>query len=81
MRRRCFAGDGTRFVIPAFGAYTSSLNVLDRAYQGLFNRETLMVLLRPGGRGAMFHANVHDGAITCPSAFDDRVVWAGVGSG
>ncbi len=40
VRRRCFAGDGARMVMPAFGAYTGSLNVLDRAYAGLF---------RPGG--------------------------------
>ena len=36
LRRRCFAGDGSRLVMPAFGAYTGSLNVLDRAYAGLF---------------------------------------------
>ncbi|MGB3388612.1 MAG: ligase-associated DNA damage response endonuclease PdeM [Pseudaminobacter sp.] len=36
VRRRCFASDGSRVVMPAFGAYTGSLNVLDRAYHGLF---------------------------------------------
>ncbi|WP_054312005.1 ligase-associated DNA damage response endonuclease PdeM [Mesorhizobium sp. 1M-11] len=45
VRRRCFAGDGTRLIMPAFGAYTGSLNVLDRAYQGLFRRETLMAYM------------------------------------
>ena len=29
--RRCFAGDGARLVMPAFGAYAGGLNVRDRA--------------------------------------------------
>lgn len=41
VRRRCFAGDGLRMILPAFGAYTGSLNVLDRAYHGLFRGESL----------------------------------------
>ena len=41
VRRRCFAGDGRRMIMPAFGAYTGSLNVLDRAYAGLFRLESL----------------------------------------
>ena len=45
VRRRCFAGDGTRMIMPAFGAYTGSLNVLDRAYRGLFRRETLVAYM------------------------------------
>ena len=36
VRRKCFAGDGTRLVLPAFGAYAGGLNVLDRAFAGLF---------------------------------------------
>ncbi|MBB6468961.1 hypothetical protein HNQ96_004848 [Aminobacter lissarensis] len=36
VRRRCFASDGLRLVMPAFGAFTGSLNVLDRAYKGMF---------------------------------------------
>jgi DNA ligase-associated metallophosphoesterase len=39
VRRRCFASDGRRVIMPAFGAYTGSLNVLDRAYRGLFEWE------------------------------------------
>jgi DNA ligase-associated metallophosphoesterase len=39
VRRRCFASDGERLIMPAFGAYTGSLNVLDRAYAGLFRWE------------------------------------------
>jgi len=45
VRRRCFAGDGSRMIMPAFGAYTGSLNVLDRAYRGLFRHETLMAYM------------------------------------
>lgn len=45
LRRRCFATDGARMVMPAFGAYTGSLNVMDRAYAGLFSMETLMAYL------------------------------------
>ncbi|MGD9915542.1 MAG: ligase-associated DNA damage response endonuclease PdeM [Rhizobiaceae bacterium] len=45
VRRRCFASDGKRLVMPAFGAYTGSLNMLDRAYAGLFEAETLMAYM------------------------------------
>jgi hypothetical protein len=45
VRRRCFASDGERIVMPAFGAYTGSLNVLDRAYAGLFKPEGLMAYM------------------------------------
>jgi DNA ligase-associated metallophosphoesterase len=34
--RRCFAGDGRRVVMPAFGAYTGGLNVRDRAFADVF---------------------------------------------
>lgn len=36
IRRRCFATDGTRLVLPAFGAYAGGLNVLDGAFAPLF---------------------------------------------
>jgi uncharacterized protein len=36
MSRRCFAGDGRRLIMPAFGAYAGGLNVRDRAISGLF---------------------------------------------
>jgi DNA ligase-associated metallophosphoesterase len=35
VRRRCFAGDDTRLVMPAFGAYAGGLNVLDPAFAGV----------------------------------------------
>ena len=34
--RRCFASDGLRLVMPAFGAYAGGLNVRDRAITSLF---------------------------------------------
>jgi DNA ligase-associated metallophosphoesterase len=34
--RRCFACDGTRMVMPAFGAYAGGLNVRDRAFADVF---------------------------------------------
>ncbi len=36
VRRRCFATDGARLILPAFGAYAGGLNLLDAAYDGLF---------------------------------------------
>jgi DNA ligase-associated metallophosphoesterase len=45
VRRRCFAGDGRRMIMPAFGAYTGMLNVLDRAYAGLFDADGLFACM------------------------------------
>ena len=36
VRRRCFVSNGTRLVMPAFGAFTGGLNVRDRAFEPLF---------------------------------------------
>jgi DNA ligase-associated metallophosphoesterase len=41
IRRKCFATDGQRLVMPAFGAYTGGLNILDDAFVPLFLRRTL----------------------------------------
>ena len=35
---RCFVGDGQRLILPAFGAYTGGLDVLDPAISGLLDR-------------------------------------------
>ena len=35
---RCFVGDGKRLILPAFGAYTGGLDVLDPAIAGLLDR-------------------------------------------
>lgn len=37
IRRRCFASDGRRLILPAFGAYAGGLNVRDAAFADLFN--------------------------------------------
>jgi DNA ligase-associated metallophosphoesterase len=34
--RRCFAADGSRIVMPAFGAYTGGLSIRDRAFAAVF---------------------------------------------
>jgi hypothetical protein len=38
VRARCFATDGARLVMPAFGAYAGGLNVCDPAFAPLFPR-------------------------------------------
>lgn len=45
VRRACFASDGERLVMPAFGSLTGTLNVLDRAYAGLFRPDRLMAYM------------------------------------
>ncbi len=45
VRRRCFATDGARLILPAFGAFTGALDLRDRAYDGLFRRESLVAHL------------------------------------
>lgn len=50
MRLRCFASDGERLVMPAFGAYAGSLNVLDRAYTNLFRWEGFTAFLMGNAR-------------------------------
>jgi DNA ligase-associated metallophosphoesterase len=42
---RCFVTDGRRLVLPAFGAYTGGLNVLDPAIAGLFAKDFRVHLL------------------------------------
>jgi metallophosphoesterase superfamily enzyme len=36
MERRCFASDGERAVMPAFGAYAGGLSIRDRAFARIF---------------------------------------------
>ena len=36
VRRRCFATDGQRLILPAYGAYAGGLSVRDSAFDGLF---------------------------------------------
>ncbi|MDI1365136.1 MAG: phosphoesterase, partial [bacterium] len=45
VRRRCFVTDGARLILPAFGAYTGGLNVLDHTFSGLFGGPVLAAAL------------------------------------
>lgn len=38
VRARCFATDGARLIMPAFGAFTGGLNVCDPAFERCFGR-------------------------------------------
>jgi uncharacterized protein len=42
MERRCFACDGERAVMPAFGAYTGGLSIRDPAFAKIFRNPGLM---------------------------------------
>ena len=46
-RRRCFVTDGQRLVLPAFGAFTGGLNILDEAFSNLFAGPFLAGALGP----------------------------------
>lgn len=39
LRRPCFISNGLRIVLPAFGAFTGGLNVLDEAFEPLFSND------------------------------------------
>lgn len=53
VRARCFATDGARLVMPAFGAYTGGLNVRDAAFAPLFPRGATALML---GRARVYAA-------------------------
>jgi metallophosphoesterase superfamily enzyme len=42
MERRCFACDGERAVMPAFGAYAGGLSIRDAAFARIFQSPGLM---------------------------------------
>jgi DNA ligase-associated metallophosphoesterase len=45
VRRRCFLTDRERLILPAFGAYAGGLNVLNRAYTGMFGASSFAACL------------------------------------
>ncbi|MBI1366023.1 MAG: ligase-associated DNA damage response endonuclease PdeM [Alphaproteobacteria bacterium] len=45
-RRRCFATDGARLVMPAFGAYAGGLNLLDEAFACILQKPVAWVMGR-----------------------------------
>ena len=51
MRRRCFATDGARLVMPAFGAYAGGLNVRDDAFAAIFPGGCFALVM---GRGRVY---------------------------
>lgn len=52
VRRRCFACDGNRLVMPAFGAYTGNLNVRGEAFRHLFDPKAFHAYVL--GEGTIF---------------------------
>ena len=56
VRARCFATDGARLVMPAFGAYAGGLNVRDAAFDPVFPRGCTALML---GRARVYPAPVH----------------------
>ncbi|EAU40338.1 hypothetical protein FP2506_03890 [Fulvimarina pelagi HTCC2506] len=59
VRGTCFVGDGSRMILPSFGVTTGGLNVLDRAFAGMFDLSrakafmTGMRKIYPVGFGAL----------------------------
>jgi metallophosphoesterase superfamily enzyme len=57
IRRSCFVTDGTRLVLPAFGALTGGLNVTDEAYSMIFRRRQFSVFMLGNDRLFPFTAS------------------------
>ena len=53
VRARCFVSDGERMVMPAYGALTGGLNILDAAFRVLFPRGAVAGVL---GRDSVYAA-------------------------
>lgn len=43
MRKPCFVGNGLRLIMPAFGAYTGGLNILDAVFAPIFGMDGMQV--------------------------------------
>ena len=63
LRRRCFVSDGTRLVMPAFGAYAGGLDVRDRAVAACSRKFPRLCAGRRarlcGGGGVRFISSFH----------------------
>jgi uncharacterized protein len=57
VRRACFATDGKRLIMPAFGALTGGLSLAHIAFKGLFDRETLTAYMLGAGQIHAIHAD------------------------
>jgi hypothetical protein len=50
VRRPCFATDGRRLIMPSFGVLTGGLDISNRAFAGLFEKDRLMAHMLSQGR-------------------------------
>jgi DNA ligase-associated metallophosphoesterase len=50
VRRPCFATDGRRLIMPSFGVLTGGLDINNRAFTGLFEKDRLMAHMLSQGR-------------------------------
>ncbi len=57
LRRRCFASDQARLVMPAFGAYAGGLNVRHRAFSRVFGTLAFTAHMLGAGRLYSFAAS------------------------
>lgn len=57
LRRRCFAVNENHMVLPAFGALTGSLNVLDKAYCGMMGENGAKAVMM--GQSAAYSINAN----------------------
>ena len=55
MERRCFASDGERAVMPAFGAYTGGLSIRDAAFAKIFGAPGFMAHVLGDTRRAHYY--------------------------
>lgn len=60
VRRRCFATDSRRCVLPAFGAYAGGLDLRDKAFSGLFDFARLQAVVIGSARVHVFEAAAFD---------------------
>jgi len=50
IRRSCFAVSTQRMILPSFGAYTGGLDVMDKAFDNLFEAKKFHALMRGDGQ-------------------------------
>jgi uncharacterized protein len=62
VRRRCFATDGRRCVMPAFGAYAGGLDLRAAAFSAVFDRARLKAIVIGEGRVHVFERSAFEGS-------------------
>ena len=58
VRRPCFVSDGTRMILPSFGAYTGGLNIRHEAFGNLFDEAGFSAVLL--GNKRVFHISARN---------------------